>query len=41
MKKKKILKQLTSKYVLFTHQDKDGKIPIDYETNEEVKTYYN
>jgi hypothetical protein len=30
-KKKKMLKELVSKHVLFGQYDKDGKLPIDYE----------
>ena len=40
LKKKRILKELANRWQLSQNKDKFGKLPIDYEVDNEIKSYY-
>jgi hypothetical protein len=40
MKKKKFLKELANRWQLSQHKDKFGKLPIEYEQDNDLKIYY-
>ena len=39
-KKKKFIKQLSNRWQLTQSRDKNDKLPIDYEVDNEIKNYY-
>ena len=39
-KKKKFIKELSNRWQLTQSRDKNDKLPIDYELDQEIKNYY-